>query len=214
MTCLSCQQGYAIVEGRCEPCTDSLCAKCPKSPDECIECKSKYSLNQDNLCSAACVDNCISCNIHGECIQCKEGFFSAFCVPCDAQCATCDNPGQCTSCFSGSWLNPDTSQCEACPAECTTCDSPTSCLECAKGYELNNGTCKKTCPSNCVDCSREDQLCTVCASDYELSRDGNTCLPICPENCLDCSSPDTCNQCSLGYGEGSQSLANHVPIIA
>lgn len=72
LTCNSCQRGYVLKGGHCEPCSSYGCISCNVA-ERCIECAEGFRLEY-GLCTKCEMDrNCARCDSK-QCLDCKAGF--------------------------------------------------------------------------------------------------------------------------------------------
>ncbi len=113
LTCLSCQKGEILINGKCEKC-NSQCLDCSGNQSSCTSCKNNPELFNPvtNSCDKLCADKTDSCGTcdhkTGNCISCKLGY------------SLVENQCILTSC---NVLN------------CRTCETANSCLRCDIGYD-------------------------------------------------------------------------------
>ncbi len=213
-TCLACQPGYDLVNGKCEL----------------HDCGQGQYLNMDDGQCYSCSNGCKSCTDEDSCTACEVAYNldSGYCIA--------------KTCSEGLYLNSATGECLSCPSTCTACSTVMSsaetsqCTKCAEGYALDSSTgeCRPlNCSdseyvkgneclpcsgalSNCLTCSGAN-TCTTCANGYTLKN--GQCVGIdCaagsylntsknPASCDSCSSPcatcsgsaTSCSSCVSGY---------------
>ena len=191
-SCAYCGTNYGKDgNGGCKPCPEH-CRSCDDA-QVCRYCENGYILQKNGTCS---IGNC-SDVLYGNCKQCATGYAlkNGECVP-TSKCeggtvyitrysAWMCNP---TNCLNGTGRlyvkdsSPYAYRCESCP----------------DGSVFLNGNCVGNCPdgyierydytlggNNCVpeNCSRNDTVCTECATGYYLTEDYK-CVTECPEGFL------------------------------
>ena len=173
LSCKFCEQGYALINSRCEKCSDN-CQFCQDNSLECIYCEPGYYLNEvTKLCEKVTVPNCFSVNNRNECINCESYFHLV-----DGKCMACKiEQEHCGYCNKGY--------------------GDFHCLSCEHGFYLSdNGRCIK-CPDNCSFCNEAG--CLNCNSQYFLDDKTKSCVKCEVNNCDECSEPDVCRKCDGGY---------------
>jgi len=230
-SCQTCEDGYYLkTSNSCSLCQRSLHENCIACSDnKCTVCFDGYYLLDNGTLTECriCNSSCSTCEDGGQshhCISCAVGFFrtkqdvqQGFTSKCErcgsaSSCLFCETQ-DCNQCNIGYYL--DDGDCLTCPVGCSTCSSATVCLSCATGRYLKKGegnsvSCTLCNGSNentsepCHRCLRGQ--CTLCHSDYSLTRDGqcgdcNTDDLCKPDHCIN----NKCEECIDGYYLNSQS---------
>jgi hypothetical protein len=172
-------------------------------------------------CESDCPEECMTCDLNGNCIICKPEYFGLNCKcpkgchdnKCDkwtGHCKRCKPffKWPCTHCVDGKYgINCD----KDCPDKCLSCSSDTNCTKCKDGFYGESGKCDygcnkgyygkycdKRCPLNCLNstCFVENGSCShSCVDGYH----GKSCE--CPMNCI-CDRLGHCSRCvdDIFYG--------------
>jgi len=214
-----CKDGYTYINGECYPCNVENCKSCNiPLVSRCPECMKNYFL-YNNLCIPKCPNgyygydkkcykcpnNCKTCNINGECIDCFDQYYLM-----NKRCRYCRDQfygiikKECIRCEDDNCL-----QCEYSNVEnkfkCKLCRYPyilfnDKCQsDCPIGYYRYEDTCLK-CTYPCKQCSSPEK-CEDCESGFFLHED--KCVENCPKNytkdnkkCVKCSDPNCAACCS------------------
>lgn len=149
-TCLSCTNGFQLVNGVCTKCATG-CMAC--SGTTCTVCAGGYTLGTDGTCSRVCRAPCSSCNSNGVCTACITGYVldNGKCIV-DIACSTATPPNCASSCLPGSFNNGTLNTCTRCKAGCYSCTTASDCTACYAGYYLDATNCV-ACPSQCQTCT-------------------------------------------------------------
>lgn len=191
--CETCDIGYFEENNSCSEC-DKRCYTCDDA-STCNSCK-EYSYLSSTMCVCNdyfgfdankncmdCVDaNCDMCwDDNTLCNICHVGFYENFgaCSMCDLNCLDCDNSSACTAC----------KEFAVGPTSGGTCP-------CQDGYgkDLTYYNCYQCTDTNCVLCSSDYQVCTLCKDGYYLL-DG-ACYQ-CEYTCETCLTYESCSTCKL-----------------
>ena len=173
VTCSMCKEGYGVVSGKCEKCTDN-CQFCMDDSQDCTFCEKGYFLDKKTRkCLAIPVDNCYTMKNETECAYCESHYYYK-----DNECKLCrDAIDDCNFCAYR--------------------DEKVVCLSCEIGHHrTNEGECEK-CPENCNHCNKDK--CTICRHGYFYDEIKDACLQCEAENCRACSADKTCAECKAGY---------------
>ncbi|KAL4441154.1 hypothetical protein ABPG74_002104 [Tetrahymena malaccensis] len=160
--------------------------KCPNNQVVILYPESYYSLY-----TCGCyTNNCSSCP-YGICTACSEGYnlYNIDCVP---------------NCKSNQYFDLLTLKCIDCGNNCDICNSQT-CQQCTDStfqVDLRNPqNCILCHINNCFQCS-DNNKCSVCMDNYQLSADYSSCnIPCQVNNCITCNdnSSTSCLQCAQSY---------------
>ncbi|KAL4456738.1 hypothetical protein ABPG73_014764 [Tetrahymena malaccensis] len=152
VNCLTCVQGYYLIENQCYACHNS-CKTC-NGPNQinCITCKDDlYYQQSTSLCTKTCKSN--------EYIQ------NQMCIQCDKSCASCLSLQNCLSCNQDYYLFQNTCVLN-CPNGYKNNTLKLSCDFC--GDDLN-GSCQ-FCYPTCQECKQEQIQAKKCTSCYNETR--------------------------------------------
>lgn len=218
-TCtVNCDEGYSIIEGKCEKCLIEGCANCEGLLSSCKTCIASQALSViGDSCIPSCPlgqyfkDNkcnyCVNCPIcedeNGKCTQCNPGSFLTSKGTCQNEC----NDGQVKV----------EDECESCRfKDCKVCSAIDldSCLQCLDGKIMYNNQCIDNCPQktynyqdfrclncgeNCASCL-DASSCVKCDSSFVLQ--GETCQNACNKGfysldgvCVECGDSERCAKC-------------------
>ena len=82
-------------------------------------------------------------------------------------------------------------------------DSSFSCQECTSNFYLNELECevRTVQPMNCVEYSKDQDVCSQCSDGFFVSEDGTECLayPVGTPNCRLYTDAETCVSCAGNY---------------
>ena len=224
---ITCQAGYQLVGGSCNPCLPGTYNP-TAGTSACISCSSGYytSTSGQTACNTPCSNlgvNVASCSTIGAVTGCNAGYslVNGACILCPTGCNSCTSATACTACSTGKYLYNGTCVstcstgtyassgiCNACStaiANCSSCSSATSCTACSAGKYLYNGSCVSTCPAGTY--IYNGSCVSFCPTGY-YGYNG-TCVSSCPTgyygyngNCV--------NPCPTGY-YGANGLCNACP---
>lgn len=188
--CKECEIAYYKSKGSCFKCHEACYSCTGPGPDNCLSCNQGY-VKSGTTCQLPCQEHCNSCD--EPCSSCEPGFFNfqLGCAKCNSICLTCKTVNQCESCKEGFGLV-DKSCRQGCIDHCLACDNP--CTLCESGYYINQGVCRK-CSSDCQNCENTSKTCTSCPTGFKLLE--NECKPSCINNCLSCQYP--CLSCAPNF---------------
>lgn len=218
--CLSCYQGYDLINGVCffsksnnaVP-TDSGCGKWDWSSQICIECSSGFTFNSRGVCSAVS-DQCKTWSSSGLCSTCFKGYDlkNGLCVlssfntinPSDVGCSKWDWDNQiCVQCSNG-WAFNDNKVCMPVSDQCKSWDSTGVCTSCFKGYDLKSGSCVSSSFNNAqpsdLGCGKWDwdsQICLQCSKGWTFN--ANKICTAVSDQCKTWDSAGLCSSCFKGY---------------
>ena len=214
--CLSCYQGYDLVNGACEFSPSNTQGPADlgcKAWDQgvCIECSPRWVMNNNGACVPVS-DICRTHDINGLCLTCYQGYdlvngnceFSPAntAAPSDPGCKTWNN-GVCEAC-SQNWVFDANNVCVPVSDACRTHDASGACTGCWKGYDLSNNECVFS-PTNtqgptmfgCKVWNWDAQTCSECSAFWFFNADG-----VCTEVSALCASSDAngaCTGCYSGF---------------
>ncbi|KAE8305733.1 VSP [Giardia duodenalis] len=237
-------------------CNTPGCKTCsePKTSKEvCTECEGPKALTPTGQCIDNCgdlggyyagtneggkkackkceVENCLLCNLQGQCDTCKDGYYKsgAACAKCDTSCKTCANGNSngCTSCepkkalsYEGegntgtckSECKPGTNNCEKCEL---TVDGTAYCSKCKDANQFpQNGVCSAAAGKAITCTTQGGGVCNKCANGLLRMNGGcyeTTKLPgknVCEEVTQD---GDTCKTEAPGYHLNNNDLVTCSP---
>jgi len=225
--CLSCKEGYILINNTCFKDCDKGCENCyfdGIKNGTCMKCKEEYLLESiDKYYS-----HCIPCPTG--CKYCYDNIFSSdinhsynnndtnynnysdyFNYINNSSVLDHENNKYCTSCIEGYYLlnNLCKKQCDIGKEEkCLTCtdNEINRCSSCNPTYYLDiiSGTCHKCQENNCLKC--DNNACFKCENGYELI--SNKCYKTCEkginEKCKECKNINSnnkgeCASCNEGY---------------
>ncbi|KAL7716711.1 Protein kinase domain containing protein [Entamoeba marina] len=198
--CLSCKDGYALIEN--ESCSNET--KSTINDSISISCYDSGSWYNGIEC-VECGNNCNNC-INGQCIECEENYILVRSNTCiygtdvmPDYCLDLTYRGTCKRCEDGYFVNAY-NFCERCPNECTSCHNSTYCFECIDDYVINyyNGCVDKhKFLENCYHpIPGSSGGCAVCNSGYYRLK--TTCFE-CIDNCTTCHNDYECTICNDNY---------------
>lgn len=108
-TCLECEDGYSLEDGRCTPCAIQNCESCAKNVDQCDKCQANHAYEHTTRACVPCTSatECLSCESSdtSKCDACPAGFKLSWgaCLPCTAaNCKSCqEDVARCSACHPG-----------------------------------------------------------------------------------------------------------------
>lgn len=169
-------------------------------------------------CRATTVANCLNFTSFNTCANCLPGFYLAagLCVqyplPVISGCLVYNGLKSCVQCQSGMYLANATSCVMNSPiANCAVFNgsaTATTCIQCSNAHFLQNNVCvQRTVSTNITNCAVLQisvDLCSACASGFNLTSDSRACLATIPNcqvyvNSTYQTSALVCSVCSNGY---------------
>ena len=190
--CYELQAGFAYLNGTIEECGKG-CQSCSSS-GKCQNCQPSYveklvadstennsphrtGVDREVTCEPCNIDNCLYCNTvsnlnvkQNVCTSCESGYGknkNGGCEKCPDNCAYCMlDAGRCLSCDSGKLLDTESGNCIDPPIpNCTMTqkDNKNKCQHCKSGFYLTTDGDQ----SECVSCSKLDESCVYCRSDWD-----------------------------------------------
>lgn len=140
--CISCNQGFAAVNGNCRQLPPNCVSADPNG--NCNSCQQGFTLAAGGACvSSVSIANC-RIVAAGGCRECSAGYWlnGQTCQQVNSQCATF-NPsnGYCTSCYQGYQLNQGNGLCQQATNRDRNCQQfgpDGNCNKCFPSYFLNN----------------------------------------------------------------------------
>ncbi|KAL4496083.1 hypothetical protein ABPG72_015505 [Tetrahymena utriculariae] len=204
-TCVKCEIGFYLDEGKCSPCQQN-CEICANKGNYCTQCIDNYELDKNSQCVPICDKSCLTCSqpqAPDSCLSCSKGRYLSDdnnCKECISPCIDCEKGDKCIQCEQD-YIQKNYECHPICDKSCLSCSQPHNpdfCLSCFKGSFLSNDNNCKKCIFPCIDCEKGEK-CLECEKNYVLKN--NECLPICDKSCLTCSSPNNSKSC-LTCSEG------------
>ncbi|KAL4472692.1 hypothetical protein ABPG74_018641 [Tetrahymena malaccensis] len=200
--------------GGCVLCSVNCSACYGPTSNQCLSCKSGYSLQGNKCIEVTCNSSCLTCSgpYSNQCTSCSSGYYldsNKTCQPCQYPCENCYNSAtECTTCgqnyemdkFSGKCVSIYT--CDSSCLECSAYRDPTKCTSCREGQFLNqNGRCQK-CHESCATCSEREDKCIKCSDGWDYNSYYQRCIMDCHQSCDTCTvrqDPNACKRCAFNY---------------
>ncbi|KAM3143284.1 hypothetical protein pb186bvf_004616 [Paramecium bursaria] len=178
-SCVTCENGYQLINKKCTLCDNSNCNSCQPG---------QY-LNTSNLKCKSCISNCAQCTSQNSCQLCNSGYYNLnnVCNKCIQNCSDCTQSSTCTKCQAGYVL-----------------DINNQCSSCSSNQLVINNQCQN-CSSRCSSCSVNQQNCLICENnrinpplcncDDGYYEESSICIK-CSDQCETCISKTDCIICA------------------
>jgi hypothetical protein len=186
--CVSCYDGYSLVNGQCSQSasntaapSDLGCGTWDWKNQKCLKCSNNWVFNNLGACVPVS-DQCQTYNLAGVCLSCYKGYDlkAGACVQAAVEAVADIGCGQwdwdkkvCLQC-SSRWVFNSQKKCVPVDDNCNQWNTAGQCTSCYAGYIINEGSC--TLGNSLCQVSNANGACTSCYTGYIL--DNGNCVPI------------------------------------